>query len=265
MTNGIEKYGTARLVSLIVCACLLVGAAFTGSAVAQRSGKRKRNTARRSAPRVNKKTRARSQPNQPAKPGNASIGIANNAEIISPSPGVEPFAALKREAALGNVTRLRFKRTALDTKAQATAQVALRGRMLLVRVNARSIPAASQFNQQYYVLWADLPNYGQKMYIGDLPLHRVSRRGGRGNSDTAYYNKALPEGAVFGGLMLTAEPKRFVPIPSEPLNLLLIALPPKEAAEKLIATSTPATPDASGSTSGAEANKQSKAPAPQRR
>jgi hypothetical protein len=148
-----------------------------------------------------------------------------------PTASVEPFAAIAAEVARGNSARLRFKRTELDDRARATARVARRGRLLLVRVEARDLPPPSRFNQRHYVLWVDVPNYGQKLFIGDLPLTSSQgsprRSNERGNSDTAYYYTLLPEGAVFGGLMLTAEPRRYVPIPSEPLQLLLVALPPE--------------------------------------
>lgn len=152
-------------------------------------------------------------------------------------PSVEPFAALNKEAVAGNSRKLRFKRTELDSRVKATAQVVQRGQTLLVRVRAEGLPQPAVYNQQHYVLWVDVPNYGYKLFMGDLPLtlsRRAARRQtGRGTSDTAYYFPRLPEGAVFGGLMLTAEPKRYVPVPSEPLKLLLVALPTKKDADKL--------------------------------
>ena len=92
------------------------------------------------------------------------------------------------------------------------------------------------------------------MYIGDLPITLTSRsdekhsvgpdtsrryittskryRLDRGASDSVFRFTALPRDAVFGGLVLTAEPARYVPIVNEPLRPLLITLTPERVPGK---------------------------------
>ena len=159
---------------------------------------------------------------------------------------LDPATELEREIARGAGFTMIFRRTDLDTKAEAFAEVAVDGQRLLVGVHARNLPLPEQWNEQRYSLWVYLPNYEQKIYIGDLPIKLTSswdkntlsvrRRDGhlrrvtkkepmkRGESDTVFRFTALPRGAVFGGLILTAEPARYEPIVNEPLRPLLIAL-----------------------------------------
>lgn len=138
--------------------------------------------------------------------------------------GANPFEALESEAEAGRTINLNFIRTPLDTRATATAQVAVRGQTLLVRMRARNVPLPSNFGVPRYALWVYVPNYEVKMYIGDLPITRTS--GTRGRSDSAYHFPSLPPDAVFGGLMLTAEPIRYTPIVNEALRPLLVGLTP---------------------------------------
>ena len=258
MSNKFQAWRTARMLVLFACACLMVGTMCAGYAVAQRAPRHKRQTTRhkRQVRRARNKVESKSTVRNSDKLSELST--------VSTEPltatGTEPFSAIAREVKSGNSTSLQFRGTELDRQAKGTAQVALRGLKLFVRVRASNLPLPANFNQQYYLLWVDLPNYGQKLLLGDLPLVRTRRKKGRGGSDTAYYYAALPEGAVFGGLMLTAEPKRFLPVPTEPLHLLLAALPPKKDTGKLVATSTPAIPDANASSSSKEAREQSKTP-----
>ena len=142
----------------------------------------------------------------------------------------DPFVALASEVAAGRGFTLKLRRTELDTKAEATAQVVQREQTLLVRMRARNLPLPSRFEVPRYALWVYIPNYEVRMYIGDLPvtLTRRSRRSSksdrirRGESDTAYRFTALPSGAVFGGLLLTAEPARYTPIINQALRPLLV-------------------------------------------
>ncbi|HYE65339.1 MAG TPA: tetratricopeptide repeat protein [Pyrinomonadaceae bacterium] len=158
--------------------------------------------------------------------------------VSTPSPAgtIDPAAELEREIARGASLTVRFQRTDLDTKAEAIAEVVARGQVLLVRVRAANLPLPARWKEQRYSLWVDLQNYGQKLYIGDLPVipdsesnELLSARaveGGRisrGRADTIIRFKNLPRGAVIGGLILTAEPARYGPIINEPLRPLLIA------------------------------------------
>jgi len=127
---------------------------------------------------------------------------------------------------------LSFQRTKLDTEAEAIAQIAVIGQTLFVRLCAVDLPLPSELQEPRYSLWVYLPNYEQKFYIGDLPVtpkqsrtkRRDERHIRRGVSDSFYRFHNLPRGGVFGGLILTAEPPRYTPIPNEPLRPLLFAL-----------------------------------------
>lgn len=254
---------TVRITALVICLCCVTGEACLMTVAAQgrktsrvrrkvrsrsraRSASAKRTPARRSRPSANPNTSAATRlataPDASSAATSASeipdAAEASTAPSVSaaarvPAPAVEPFSAIAREIARGDSINLLFKRTELDDQAHATARVVLRGQKLFVSVKARDLPPPSRYGQQYYVLWVDLPNYGQKLFIGDLPLVGVKRRTQRGDSDTGYFSASIPEGATFGGLMLTAEPKRYVPTPTEPLHLLLVALPPPPAAKKV--------------------------------
>jgi hypothetical protein len=137
-------------------------------------------------------------------------------------------AELAQASAEGASFILRFKRTKLDAKAEAVARVALRGRTLYVRVCAAGLPLPSRWKEQRYSLWVYLSNYEERFHIGDLPVApRPARDGGdgvpRGDADSTFRFGGLPPGAVFGGLVLTAEPARYTPIPNEPLRPVLVA------------------------------------------
>lgn len=246
---------TVRLVALVATLCLTAGWASASSSAA--SGPQQKKTRVRQAASPRKKIRRASakrgyvaRPRPSAVPNvsraaeRSTAGATTSAPKTSAAPvasaapapvAVEPFSAIAREVTRGDGTNLLFKRTELDDRARATAQVVLRGRQLFVRVKARNLPPPSRYGQRNYVLWVDLPDYGQKLFLGDLPLVGVRRRTGRGDSDTAYYSASLPEGATFGGLMLTAEPKRYVPTPNEPLHLILVALPTKRPSDARVA------------------------------
>jgi hypothetical protein len=142
---------------------------------------------------------------------------------------VEPFAALAREVAAGNSSNINFRPTNLDPKAEAVGQVALRDQTILVRMRAKNMLPPNHFGVGRYSLWAYLPNYKQRVYIGDLPIKLTPN--GRGVSDSAFRYTALPRGATFGGLILTAEPSRFTPVVNEPLRPVLVALNQGEAME----------------------------------
>ncbi len=187
---------------------------------------------------------ARQQRETPVGSGQAESG--RNAPALPLQSTVDPAVELDREIARGAGFRMVFHRTLLDTKATAFAEVAVDGQKLLVRVHAKNLPLPEHWREQRYSLWVYLPNYEQKMYIGDLPieltsgrsesrslqgradgrLKRVKRRGPiiRGESNTVFRFTALPRGAIFGGLIITAEPPRYEPILNEPLRPLLIAL-----------------------------------------
>ncbi|MBA2340952.1 MAG: hypothetical protein H0V88_11190 [Pyrinomonadaceae bacterium] len=146
---------------------------------------------------------------------------------VAPLPAnTDPFAAIESEADAGHALNLTFTRTKLDGIADATAQVVLRDNTLLVRMRAKNVPQPSRFGVPRYALWAYIPNYKVKFYIGDLPV-TSSSPAGRGDSDSAYRYVGLPRDAVFGGLMLTAEPIRYTPIVTEALRPLLVALAPE--------------------------------------
>lgn len=140
-----------------------------------------------------------------------------------------PFTMLAEKEVAGKSFIINFRRTEMDTKAEATAQIVLRGQTLLVRMRARNLPLPSHFEVPRYALWVYLLNYGVKMYIGDLPVRPTGRpnRGGitrRGEADSAYRFPNLPPGAVFGGLLLTAEPAHYTPVINQALRPLLIGL-----------------------------------------
>jgi hypothetical protein len=137
-------------------------------------------------------------------------------------------AELAKADAEGTSFLLRFKRTELDSKAEAVARVALVGRTLYVRVCAADLPLPSRWKEQRYSLWVYLPNYAERFHIGDLPVApRPARRGDdgvpRGDADSTFRFRGLPAGALFGGLILTAERARYTPIPNEPLRPVLVA------------------------------------------
>lgn len=140
-----------------------------------------------------------------------------------------PFTALAEEAAAGKSFIINFRRTEMDAKAEATAQIAVRGQTLLVRMRARNLPLPSHFEVPRYALWVYLLNYGVKMYIGDLPVTLTGTPGRgditrRGEADSAYWFPGLPPGAVFGGLLLTAEPAHYTPVINQALRPLLLGL-----------------------------------------
>ncbi len=137
---------------------------------------------------------------------------------------IDPFAAVETEVRAGKILSQNFHAEA-DPKTKATAQVALRNQTLLVRLQAKNMPPPSHFGVPRYALWVYLPNYQMKMYIGDLPITLTSNN--RGESDSAYRFTALPPGAIYGGLILTAEPVRFTPIVNEALRPVLVALVPE--------------------------------------
>lgn len=144
-----------------------------------------------------------------------------------PAVGSDPFTMLAEEIAAGKNFIINFRRTELDTKAEATAQVAVRGQTLLVRMRARNLPLPSHFEVPRYALWVYITNYEVKMYIGDLPVRPTGRLGDmtrRGEADSAYRFPGLPPGAIFGGLLLTAEPARYTPVINQALRPLLIGL-----------------------------------------
>ncbi len=140
------------------------------------------------------------------------------------SASIDPFAAMETEVRAGKILSQKFHAEA-DPKTKATAQVALRNQTLLVRLQAKNMPPPSQFGVPRYALWVYVPNYQVKMYIGDLPITLTSNN--RGESDSAYRFTALPPGAIYGGLILTAEPVRFTPIVDEALRPVLVALVPE--------------------------------------
>ena len=88
-------------------------------------------------------------------------GGRNESSSIS-GKSVEPFTALERAVATGESRKIRFGLTNLDTRAEATAQAALRGQTLLVRVRADSVPVPAHFNVPRYALWVYIPNYRVK-------------------------------------------------------------------------------------------------------
>lgn len=260
-----------KVATLVAALCLAVGLTVAPSSVAAeplqtkprvRQGARPQKKIRRVSAKRGSKARRRlgavSNVNTAAAGRSTEVTTTATEPSGAPAPvAVEPFSAIAREIKRGESTSLLFKRTELDGRARATAQVVLRGRQLFVRVKARDLPPPSLYGQRHYVLWVDLPDYGQKLFLGDLPVVGVKRRTGRGDSDTAYYSASLPEGATFGGLMLTAEPKRYVPTPNEPLHLILVALPPKAAADARVADAPK--PPAGGGSQGQKAEAQKRA------
>lgn len=149
---------------------------------------------------------------------------------------LDPFTEFEVESERGVTASLDFERTPLDKKASAKAQVVLRGRTLLVRMQAKDMPFPQTFGVPRYALWAYIPNYQVKLYIGDLPIRPTSKD--RGVSDSAYRYTVLPEGATFGGLMLTAEPIRYTPIVNEALRPLLVGLTPDADLNLAVAATT---------------------------
>ncbi|MBA2502838.1 MAG: hypothetical protein H0V27_08160 [Pyrinomonadaceae bacterium] len=157
---------------------------------------------------------------------------------IAPLPvNADPFAAIESEVDEGRAFNLTFTRTKLDELAAATAQVAMRDGTLLVRMRAKKVPQPSRFGVPRYALWAYIPNYKVKFYIGDLPVTSSSSVG-RGESDSAYRYVGLPRDAVFGGLILTAEPIRYTPIVTEALRPLFVALAPDANLTNAVAATT---------------------------
>ena len=162
---------------------------------------------------------------QVSPPGSSSASPAD----ALPAVGSDPFTMLAEEIAAGKNFIINFRRTELDAKAKATAQVAVRGQTLLVRMRARNLPLPSHFEVPRYALWVYITNYEVKMYIGDLPVRPTGRPDEgditrRGESDSAYRFPGLPPGAIFGGLLLTAEPARYTPVINQALRPLLIGL-----------------------------------------
>ncbi|MCP9495873.1 MAG: hypothetical protein MSG64_15600 [Pyrinomonadaceae bacterium MAG19_C2-C3] len=162
-------------------------------------------------------------------------------------PSVDPFLSVEQQAEQGRTFEVAFERTALDKKAEATAQVSLNNGTLLVRMNAKNLPTPDLYQVPRYALWVYVPNYGLKMYIGDLPVvpsssatetviesrpgrsiekpaRSIKKRVERGESISAYRFTTLPADAQFGGLMLTAEPIRYTSIVNEALRPVLVAL-----------------------------------------
>ncbi len=155
----------------------------------------------------------------------------------------KPFAANVNVDPSANASFImRFRRTELDSKAEGIAQVEVGAGRLSVRVMANNLPLPSHWRQEHYSVWVSVPNYGYKMYIGDLPVtadtnelkfvpvgYEMSRESKkdeieRGNSDTSFIFNNLPKDAVFGGLILTAEPPKYSAIINEPLRPVLVAL-----------------------------------------
>lgn len=177
--------------------------------------------------------------------------LSRESRMPRPSPSINPFTAIEREMARGNSSTINFRRTNLDQKAEGTAQVSVRDQTLLVRMHARNMPLPTRFNQRRYTLWAYLPNYNQRVYLGDLPIltkrgrrtraRRVNVPDERGESESAFRFTALPHGAVFGGLVLSAEPPRYVPMPINTAQPLLVALTPEGEADNRIASTLNAT------------------------
>ncbi len=165
----------------------------------------------------------------------------NARKATSQKKTTDHFASVEKAIATGESYSIRFQPTDLDKRAEAKAEAALRGGTLFVRVHAKNMPLPSHFNVPRYALWVYVPNYQVKMYIGDLPITPTSKQTGdvvRGESDAAYVFPALPPGATFGGLALTAEPVRFVPIINDALRPVLVGLLPREKATELIAATT---------------------------
>lgn len=151
------------------------------------------------------------------------------------------FVELAGEVAAGRSFIVNFQRTEMDTKAEAVAQVVLRGQTLLVRMRAHKLPLPSHFEVPRYALWVYLPNYQVKMYIGDLPVTLNSKPNQdditkRGEADTAYRFSNLPPGAVFGGLLLTAEPARYTPVINQSLRPVLVGFTSELSIENTGAT-----------------------------
>lgn len=179
----------------------------------------------------------------------APVGSADGATSATPTalpsimplaPSVDPFAAIESADSAGQARDIAFTRTELVAKAKASAKVSLNGQTLLVRMSAKDIPVPTYFDVPRYALWVYVPNYQVKLYIGDLPITPNSRRRGKssvegektsrptlGSSESAYRYTALPPGAEFGGLMLTAEPVRYTPIVNEALRPVLVYLTPE--------------------------------------
>ena len=163
---------------------------------------------------------------RPGERRSSSGGLRANALLTF---GNDPFTALAEEEAAGKSFIINFRRTEFDTKAEATARVALRGQTLLVRMRARNLPLPTHFEVPRYALWVYLANYRVKMYIGDLPVTQTGSPNHdditrRGEADSAYEFPCLPPGAIFGGLLLTAEPARYTPVINQALRPLLISL-----------------------------------------
>lgn len=155
------------------------------------------------------------------------VGKRRSTKPVPLPTTIEPYAALKNAVAKGSGMTLRFRHTDVDSKASARAQVFVRGQTLLVRLRAKNLPPLSRFKAGRYTLWAYLPNYKQRIYLGDLPVTPMTkwlRRTQRTSGDSAFRFTALPRGAVFGGLMLTAERAQYVPLSGKPSQLLLVAL-----------------------------------------
>lgn len=213
---------------------------------AQRSPRRtKRLLIAARAPRSN----ARRAVNSALLARNAAAPVNRPAPLpsIAPlPPNIDPFADIARESDAGNTLKIDFTRTELVNKAKASAQVALRGQTLLVRMDAKDLPDPTYFDVPRYALWVYVPNYQVKLYIGDLPITRRSKSAVRGKdgspslgaSYSAYRYTILPPEAEFGGLMLTAEPVRYTPIVNEALRPVLVALTPQADVQAAVAAPT---------------------------
>ncbi len=229
--NKNEKFNRLAQLKLLVIATIIATialVAFSTVATAQRQTQRPASAS----------ARARSTPRT------SRVPLPRRAPL---PVSVDPFAAIEQKVDQGQSFQVEFKRTPLDTKAEAKAQVALNNGILLVRMDVKNLPTPDRFDVPRYALWVYVPNYGVKMYIGDLPVIPTSaatetivtaqgagattktsgkrkRRVRRGESDSAYRFTALPPDAEFGGLMLTAEPVRYTPIVNEALRPVLVSL-----------------------------------------
>ena len=176
-----------------------------------------------------------------------SQGRGHSAQLVARREqvplSVNPYRALAGEAAEGTISMIDFRPTNLAAKARGSAQVSLHERALLVRVRVRNLPPPSLFGVRRYTLWVYLPNYGERIYLGDLPVTFTSKRSIRlrqGRADSAFRSTTLPANAVFGGLLLTTEPVRYVPVTNKPAQPLLLALQSEEAYKEMMAGMNPA-------------------------
>ena len=206
--------------------------------------RRRTPTRPRATPRVSRGVKV--PPSAPAsslRPGPPAARGAVPIPAPAPLPvNINPFASLESTTAADKRYILDFSRTQFDNKAEASAEVVMHGQTLLVRMRAENLPVPSHFGVPRYSLWAYLPSHHVKFCLGDLPItprsrsvetfifprkfNRTQQSGVvvRGESESAYRYTVLPPGAVFGGLILTAEPLRYTPIINEPLQPVLVAM-----------------------------------------